>query len=59
MATLTLSAETKRKLLEYLEAIPRPHYLAGKVRVQFEFNCTPTGEVKDVYADVSVREQMR
>lgn len=59
MATLTLSAETKRKLIEYLEAIPRPHYLAGKVRVQFEFNCTPTGDLKDVYVDLSVREQVR
>lgn len=59
MKTLMLTPDLKQRILDKLEHIPRPEYLAGKVTVSFEFNCRPDGTLGDLYIDTQVREVRR
>lgn len=55
---LAIPARTRAQILELLENLPRPKYLAGKVTLSLEFNCRPDGTLGDVQSEIQVRESL-
>lgn len=56
--TLTVPDALKREILEKLDRLPRPHQLAGKVTVLFEFNLNDHGVVTTVNSETWMRESL-
>lgn len=59
MSTLAIPAKIRQDMLDQLDNLPRPKYLAGKVVVCFELHCRPDGTVGDLHVETSVRETRR
>jgi hypothetical protein len=54
--SLILSEDTKRQILDRLNSLPRPKFLAGRVSMLIEFNCRQDGSIGDVNIETHMRE---